>query len=102
MKPFLDLTDEEWDEHMRQEAEEFAGRSANNRASAAARRSEVSVLKAQVTGLLEEPAIAIAPDRIEQLETAAIRRLDRLDAMVDAMAKPTGSDGASSTCAAGS
>jgi chromosome segregation ATPase len=88
-------TDEELEEERRQHAEEFQRRSARIDASAASKRSEIGVLKAQVAGLLEE--LAFARHRIDILEDSATRRLDRLDDRVDALARPTESEGASST-----
>jgi hypothetical protein len=63
--------------------------------SAAARRSEVGVLKAQVAGVLDE--LAFAKHRIDLLETSCVRRLDRLDDRVDGLAEAGHTHGALST-----
>ena len=96
----MGATDEEWEEGMRQEAEESDSRRPRMQASASSKRSEVGVLKAQVAGLLEE--LAIAQHRIDLLEESSRRRLDRLDDRVDALARPTRPDRASSTGATAS
>jgi hypothetical protein len=75
------LSDEAWEEQQQQRDEGMGRQGASLRATVAAQVSQFGVLKAQVAGLLNEFEAAVG--RIDLIEAACFRRLDRIESQIE-------------------
>ena len=75
------LSDEAWEEQQRLFDEAMDCKAASVRASVVAGGSAIGLLQTKMAGLLDEFAVAVR--RIDLIEAACFRRLDRVEARVE-------------------